>query len=388
MKVTFFTKEYPPQVYGGAGVHIKNLAAQLAKRMQVEVRCIGDQHSDDAQIRVQGYKAWQRMWEGDEPRFNSALGTFSTNLSMVRDPIDADLVHSHTWYAAFAGFMAKQLYGIPYVATVHSLEPLRPWKEEQLGRSYHLTTWIERVALENADKIVAVSNHSKGEILENFKVDEARIEVIHNGIDLDVWKTSDSVDARRAFEIDQDYILFLGRTSRQKGMVHLIDAMDYLDKDVRLVCCTSAPDTPEIEAEIAAKVAGQPRVQWINTQLREEQYIELYSHAKVFACPSIYEPFGIINLEAMACETPVVASAVGGIQEVVVDGKTGYLVPPADPKALADKINVLLRDPELAIQMGQAGRQRVEEHFSWSSIADKTHKMYAGLLEDAARETK
>ena len=386
MKVTFFTKEYPPHVYGGAGVHIKNLAAQLAKRMQVEVRCMGEQHSQDPQLDVQGYKAWQRMWQGDEPRFNSALGTFSTNLSMVRDPIDADLVHSHTWYAAFAGFMAKQLYGIPYVATVHSLEPLRPWKEEQLGRSYHLTTWIERVALENADRIIAVSRHSKGEILENFDVDEARIEVIHNGIDLDVWKASDSEDARRAFDIDQDYILFLGRTSRQKGMVHLIDAMDYVDKDVRLVCCTSAPDTPEIEAEIAAKIAAQPRVQWINTQLREEQYIELYSHAKVFACPSIYEPFGIINLEAMACETPVVASAVGGIQEVVVDGKTGFLVPPAESQALADKINVLLRDPALAKELGLAGRKRVEDHFSWSSIADKTLKMYQGLIDAAAGE--
>lgn len=380
MKVTFFTKEYPPQVYGGAGVHIKNLAAQLAKRIQVEVRCIGDQRSDDPQLTVRGYKAWQRMWQGDEAKFNSALGTFSTNLSMVRDHIDADLVHSHTWYAAFAGFMAKQLYGIPYVATVHSLEPLRPWKEEQLGRSYHLTTWIEREALQNADRIVAVSKHSRGEILDNFDVDAARIEVIHNGIDLDVWQPSDSVATRRAFDIDGDYILFLGRTSRQKGMVHLIDAMQYVDKDVRLVCCTSAPDTPEIEAEIAAKVAGQPRVQWINTQLREEQYIELYSQARVFACPSIYEPFGIINLEAMACETPVVASAVGGIQEVVVDGETGFLVPPADPKALADKINLLLRDPDLARQYGQAGRRRVEQHFSWSSIADKTLQMYQGLL--------
>lgn len=381
MKVTFFTKEYPPNVYGGAGVHIKNLAAQLAKQIAVEVRCIGEQHSDDPQLTVRGYKAWQRMWEGDEARFNSTLGTFSTNLSMVRDGIDADLVHSHTWYAAFAGFMAKQLYGIPYVATVHSLEPLRPWKEEQLGRSYHLTTWVERVALENADKIVAVSRHSKGEILDNFAVDEARIEVIHNGIDLDVWRPSNALDTRRAFDIDQDYILFLGRTSRQKGMVHLIDAMQYVDPDVRLVCCTSAPDTPEIEAEIAERIAQQPRVQWINTQLREEQYIELYANAQVFACPSIYEPFGIINLEAMACETPVVASAVGGIQEVVVPGKTGFLVPPADPVALADKINVLLRDRDLARQMGLAGRKRVEDHFSWSSIADKTLAMYQSLLQ-------
>jgi starch synthase len=265
---------------------------------------------------------------------------------------------------------------------VHSLEPLRPWKEEQLGRSYHLTTWVEKVALEGADRVVAVSENSKGEILENFAVDPARLRVIHNGIDLEVWRPRDSEETRRAWEIEGDYILFVGRTSRQKGMVHLIDAMKMVDPGVRLVCCTSAPDTPEIEQEIADKIAQEPRVLWINTLLREEQYIELYTHATVFACPSVYEPFGIINLEAMACETPVVASAVGGIKEVVVPEQTGYLVPPADPAALAEHINKILRDRGMARRMGLAGRKRVEDHFSWASIADKTQAMYEELVAE------
>ena len=380
MKVTFFTREYPPNVYGGAGVHIKNLSRQLAKLIDVDVRCIGDQASEDPRFHVKGYQGWSRMWESGDPKFNSALSTFSANLSMVRDRIDADIVHSHTWYGSLAGFMAKMLYDIPFVATVHSLEPLRPWKEEQLGRSYHLTTWVEKVALESADRVVAVSENSRAEILELFDVDPERVVVIYNGIDLDVWNPSDSQATRKAFDVAEDYILFLGRTSRQKGMVHLIEAMKHVDPGVQLVCCTSAPDTPEVEAEIAEKVAGEPRVLWINTLLREDQYIELYTHARVFACPSVYEPFGIINLEAMACETPVVASAVGGIKEVVIPGETGYLVPPADPQALAESINNVLRDKRKARAMGLAGRQRVEEHFAWSSIAKRTLGMYEGLI--------
>lgn len=382
MKVTFFTREYPPNVYGGAGVHIKNLSRQLGRLMEVDVRCVGDQASDEKGFRVRGYQGWNRMWQDGDPKFNSALGTFSANLAMVRDPIDSDLVHSHTWYGSLAGHMAKLLYDVPFVATVHSLEPLRPWKEEQLGRSYHLTTWVEKVALENADRIVAVSNNARAEILDLFKVEPQRVEVIYNGIDLEVWNPSQSEDARKAFEVAEDYILFVGRTSRQKGMVHLIDAMEFVDPGIQLVCCTSAPDTPEVEAEIAAKVAGQPRVLWINTLLREDQYIELYTHARVFACPSVYEPFGIINLEAMACETPVVASAVGGIKEVVIPGQTGLLVSPADPPALAEAINTVLRDRKQARDMGLAGRKRVEEHFAWSAIAKKTLGMYERLLEE------
>jgi glycogen synthase len=390
MKVTFFSREFPPHVYGGAGVHLKNLAAELARSIEVEVRCIGDQDVRDGRLRVHGYQAWPRMWEGEDKLFNSTLGTFSANLSQVRDRIDADVVHSHTWYGAFAGYMAKVLYGIPYVATVHSLEPLRPWKEEQLGRSYHLTAWIEKLALENADRIVAVSQDSRREILELFDVDPGRVVVITNGIDLTVWNRVESRATCQAYGIEDDYILFVGRTSRQKGMVHLIDAMRDVDPGVRLVCCTSAPDTPAVEEEIGAKVVAEPRCLWINTLLREEQYIELYSNATLFACPSVYEPFGIINLEAMACERPVVASAVGGIREVVVPETTGLLVPPADPRALAQAINRVLRDRAWAKSLGLAGRRRAEEHFSWASVAEKTKRMYEELLEarTAAQERR
>src|SRR6516165_1628502 len=380
MKVCFISREYPPHVYGGAGVHVRNLTGELAQVMDVEVRCFGDQDFTRGRLRVKGYQPWDRVTDGPEKKFNSALGTFSTDLSVVRDPVDADIVHGHTWYASMAGFMAKVLYDVPFVATVHSLEPLRPWREEQLGRSYHLTAWIERVALEAADRVVAVSTQSKGEIVANFNIPPERVAVIHNGIDLDTWKPSPAVATRQAYGIEGDYILFVGRTCRQKGMVHLLEAMKHVTPGVRLVCCTSAPDTPQIEAEIAAKVKETPRCLWINTLLSEEQYTELYSHCAVFACPSVYEPFGIINLEAMACERPVVASAVGGIPEVVIPGKTGLLVPPADPRALADALNRVLRDRVTAHAMGLAGRRRVEEQFSWAAISARTRRMYEELL--------
>ncbi len=380
MKVTLFSREYPPHVYGGAGVHVKNLARELSRLTSVEVRCFGDLDVRGEGLVVKGYQAWSRMWEGDDARFNPTLGALSTNLSMVRDRIDADVVHSHTWYGALAGFMAKVLYDVPYVATVHSLEPLRPWKEEQLGRSYHLTSFVERVALEHADRIIAVSKSSREEIINLFPVAPEKVVVLHNGIDLGVWRHTASDATRKAFEIEGDYILFVGRTSRQKGMEHLLEAMKHIDPGVRLVCCTSAPDTPEIEAEMAAKIAEEPRVIWINTLLREDQYIELYSQAAIFCCPSVYEPFGIINLEAMACERPVVASAVGGIPEVVVPEVTGLLVPPADPLALAAALNRLLRDRALATRMGKSGRARVEELFSWEAIARKTLSLYEELV--------
>ncbi|NLC71607.1 MAG: glycogen synthase [Desulfuromonadaceae bacterium] len=377
MKVTLLTKEYPPHIYGGAGVHVKNLAAQLAALMEVEVRCIGEQESRRHHLSVKGYQPWERVWE---EKFTSVLGTFSANLAMVGKRVDADVIHAHTWYASLAGFMAKMLYNVPFVATVHSIEPLRPWKEEQLGRSYHLTNWAEKIALENADRIIAVSHNSRAEILQHFDVQPERIAVIHNGIDISTWKPSAARATRRKWAIPRDYILFVGRTSRQKGMKHLIQAMERIDPGVTLVCCTSAPDTPEVEQEIAALVARQPRVLWINELLREEQYVEIYSHAQLFVCPSIYEPFGITNLEAMACEKPVVASAVGGIPEVVVPGETGYLVPPADPRALAEAINTVLRDRRKAKQMGRAGRKRVEERFTWQAIAWKTMDLYRSLL--------
>ncbi|MFH1618807.1 MAG: glycogen synthase [bacterium] len=382
MKATIISREYPPDVYGGAGVHVKFLARELARRMQVEVRCFGEQDSSESNPTVKGYRAWERMWEGEEPRFNSLLGTFSTDLSMVRDRMDSDIVHTHTWYASLAGYMARTLYGIPFIATVHSLEPLRPWKEEQLGRSYELSSWAEKLALENADRVIAVSKHSREDVLKFFNIKPERLAVIHNGIDLNLYRPLGTDGTRRAFGIGKDYILFVGRVSRQKGIEHLIDAVQWLDPGVQCVCCTSAPDTKEFEDEIRAKIAGEPRIVWINSLLREEQYVELYSNARVFACPSVYEPFGIINLESMACETPVVASAVGGILETVVDGVTGLLVEPANPRALADAINRLLRDRPLAEKLGKNGRRRVEEHFSWTTIAERTEKLYEEVIRE------
>ncbi|MBI4677543.1 MAG: glycogen synthase [Elusimicrobia bacterium] len=382
MKVTIISREYPPNVYGGAGVHVKFLARELAKRMQVDVRCFGEVDVSDPALAVKGYRAWERMWEGTEPKFNSVLGTFSVALSMVRDKMDSDLVHTHTWYAALAGFMAKTLYGIKFIATVHSLEPLRPWKEEALGRSYQLSAWAEKLALESADRVIAVSKHSREDVLKHFSVKPEKVAVIHNGIDLNLYRPLSTDGTRKAFDIGKDYVLFVGRVSRQKGIEHLVEAVQYLDDGVQCVACTSAPDTKEFEDEIRAKIAKQPRIIWINSLLREEQYVELYSNARVFACPSVYEPFGIINLESMACKTPVVASAVGGILETVVDGETGLLVEPAKPRALADAINRLLRDRPLAEKLGENGRRRVEDHFSWTSIAERTEKLYQEVLAE------
>jgi glycogen synthase len=383
MKVTIISKEYPPHVYGGAGVHVKYLTRELARTMEVEVRCFGEQRLQEGNLTVRGYEPWPRMSQGDEPRFNSTLDTFSVDLSVVRDRIDSDVVHTHTWYASLAGYMAKLLYEVPLVVTVHSLEPLRPWKEEQLGRSFLLSTWAEKLALESADRIIAVSRHERDDILDLFDVKADRVVVIHNGIDLELYRRVHTDATRKQFGIVSDYVLFVGRTSRQKGMEHLIDAMQWVDEPLRCVCCTSAPDTRKVEEEMAVRVAAQPRVTWINTLLKEEQYVELYSNARVFVCPSVYEPFGIINLESMACETPIVASAVGGILETVVAGETGILVEPGNPRLLADGINALLRNREMAEKFGKAGRRRVEQHFSWTSIAGKIRRLYEEVAEEA-----
>ncbi len=388
MKVTVITKEYPPNIYGGAGVHVKFLVKELARRVQVDVRCFGEQETREPSLRVKGYRAWERMWEGKETKFNSVLGTFSVNLSMVRDRVDSDIVHSHTWYGALAGYMAKTLYNVPYVATVHSLEPLRPWKEEQLGRSYHLSAWVENLALQNADRIIAVSRNSREDIIKLFNVKPERVAVVHNGIDLNLYRPLKENGTRKAFGIGKDYVLFVGRVSRQKGIEYLIDAVKWLKPGTQCVCCTSAPDTKEFEEEIRDKISAEPRVVWINSLLREEQYVELYSNARVFACPSVYEPFGIINLEAMACETPVVASAVGGILETVVDGETGFLVEPANPRALAEGINCLLKNRNLAEKFGKNGRRRVEKNFSWATIAKKTLDLYREVIEEKKVRSK
>jgi len=309
------------------------------------------------------------------------------------------LVHCHTWYSHWGGILAKLNYGVPLVVTVHSLEPLRPWKREQLGGGYDFTCWLERTAIEMADAVIAVSTETKADILRLFNVPEERVPVIYNGIDLDEYRKVSGTAALRGYGIDPEmpYLLFVGRITRQKGIIHLVNAIRHLDPGFQVVLCAGAPDTPEIAAEMKAAVAAvhRPGVIWIEEMVPKAAAVELYSHAAVFCCPSIYEPFGIINLEAMACETPVVASAVGGIKEVVVDGETGFLVPleqmresPFEPlhpeafsKALADRINRLMADPALRERMAKAGRRRVEEQFGWGVIAGQTEALYRRLIK-------
>ncbi|HHY47293.1 MAG TPA: glycogen synthase [Firmicutes bacterium] len=382
LTVSIFTNEYPPNVYGGAGVHVDYLSRALAKLMYVEVRCFGDQRLDCANLRVKGYGPWDLMVEGIEGGPARIFRPMTTDIAMVRDPVTSDIVHCHTWYTFLAGFLAKTLYGVPLVVTVHSLEPLRPWKEEQLGRAYKLSSWFEEVGVKAADRIVAVSGSMKGDILSCYHVPEDRIVVIHNGIDLEEYRRDlgQAEAVRRKYGIGERYILFVGRISRQKGIMHLLDAAPLLPGDIKIVLCASAPDTRELEDELRERIKYLGNVIWIDKMLPKEELIGLYSGASVFACPSIYEPFGIINLEAMACEVPVVASAVGGIKEVVIDGETGFLVPPGDPAELALAINRVLEDRSLARSFGQKGRRRVEDHFSWDAVAKKTREMYLDLL--------
>ena len=378
MKVTFISKEYPPNVYGGAGVHVRYLVQELRKLIDVEVRTFGDQDITEKEYRVKGYSSIGDF-DGD-PRISKALDTLGIDLSIVNDVMDSDIVHTHTWYAAFAGFLAKILYNNKFVLTSHSLEPLRPWKEEQLGAGYRLSSWVEKLGIENADRVVAVSKMMKKDILKYFNIDEKKIAVIYNGIDTRKWKETLTDHTLKEYGIDEEYVLFVGRTTKQKGMIYLIEAAK--DIKAKVVFCTSAPDTPEIEQMLTEKMNETTNTLWINKLLKEEQYIELYSNASVFACPSIYEPFGIINLEAMACKTPVVASKVGGIKEVVVEGETGFFVEPKKPKELAEKINILLNDTLLAKKFGENGRKRVEEYFDWRIIAKQTKEMYEKLLDE------
>lgn len=385
LKVTMFTNEYPPYIYGGAGVHVDYLSRALSKIMKVEVRSFGDQKVEGERLSVKGYKGWDAIKRAADPKLAKALEPFSADLLMAGDAVDSDVVHCHTWYTFMAGFLAKMLYGLPLVTTIHSLEPLRPWKREQLGTGYDLSTWMERTGIENSDKVIAVSKGMKEDIISVYGIPGDRIEVIYNGIDLEEYKPSASDEARRKYGVKDKYILFVGRVTRQKGITHLVDAAQYLPGDVQVVLCAGAPDTKEIQEEMEAKVKHRPNILWINEMVSRKDVIELYSNAMVFVCPSIYEPFGIINLEAMACHTPVVASAVGGILEVVVDGETGLLVEPGKPKELAAAITRLLGDPALRRRMGDAGRKRVEEKFSWDTIAAQTKELYARVKAQAAR---
>lgn len=398
-KVALFTNEYPPNVYGGAGVHVEYLSRAMAKLVPVEVRCFGSQQVDDPQLRVRGYPLWEETRRGTDPRFGGAIDAFARSLLMAKDTLDASVVHCHTWYTDMGGLIAGKLWGVPYVLTIHSLEPLRPWKVEQLGNAYHLSSWMERTAIEQADAIVAVSKETREDILRLFNVAPERVHVIYNGIDLQEYRRAETNAAVMKYGLDPDrpFVLFVGRITRQKGIIHLVNAIPQIDPGLQVVLCAGAPDTPEIGAEMQERVAAvsaeREGVIWIREMLSRPDVIELYSHATVFCCPSVYEPFGIINLEAMACETAVVASAVGGIKEVVVPEETGILVDlelkpgtfdPVDPaafsSALAAGINRVARSAILRTRFETNGRRRVEEHFSWDAIAQKTVELYQSLV--------
>ncbi|MEN8185855.1 MAG: glycogen synthase [Bacteroidota bacterium] len=400
MKTLFYTREFPPYVYGGAGVHVEYLAAELAKLMEVDVRSFGDQDEKSGNLTVKGFPFDNPAFDNTNDKLKAVLKTLSTCIHMNADDIDADVVHCHTWYAHFAGIVAKLSYGIPLVITTHSLEPLRPWKREQLGRGYDTSSWVEKTAIEMADAIIAVSKETKDDVLKHFDVDEEKIEVIYNGINLQEYVVTEETSTLEEYGIDKSkpYVLFVGRITRQKGIIHLVNAIKYIDPDTQVVLCAGAPDTPEIAKEMEDSVnevkKTRDNVIWIDKMLDKKEVIQLYSHADVFCCPSIYEPFGIINIEAMACETAVVASAVGGIKEVVVNGETGILVPleqqneapfePVDPdkfsKDLADGINELIKNQDLAKKMAKNGRKRVEETFDWAAIAKQVEELYKSLI--------
>jgi len=401
MRVGIFTREYPPLVYGGAGVHVDYLSRELASQIEVEVHCWGSQHSDSRNLHVRGAEPWAEISNGTDGKFKGALEAFSLNLTQIKALEGIDIVHTHTWYVSMAGFLAKKLYGVPFVLTTHSLEPLRAWKAEQLGSGYAMSSWMERTAILDADAVIAVSQGTKADIQKAYPdVDPDRIHVIYNGIDLAEYQKTSETKALTDHGVDPavPYVLFVGRITRQKGVTHLVDAIRYLPADTQIVLCAGAPDTPEIATELREKVDAarkdHPRIIWIEKMVSRQETIQFYSHARVFCCPSVYEPFGIINLEAMACRAPVVASATGGIKEVVVDDKTGYLVPfdqdpvtsfPRDPvkfaQDLAARINELLRHPEKCKRFGDAGRQRVEDIFSWTAIAHQTIDLYKRLID-------
>jgi glycogen synthase len=398
MKSLFLTNEYPPHIYGGAGVHVEYLTRELAKLMDVEVRCFGDQQSNDNPV-VRGTGLDNADWTCPA-NLKSVFGAMQRCLDFNTRGIDAQIVHLHTWYSHFGGILAKLNYGVPMVLTVHSLEPLRPWKREQLGGGYDFTVWLERTALEMADAVIAVSEETKFDLLRLFNLDPHKIHVIHNGIDPEEYRRVEAPDVLRKHGVDPDtpFVLFVGRITRQKGIIHLVRAIAHMNPGIQVVLCAGAPDTPEIETEMQAAVteaqALHGKVVWIRSMLPAAEKIAMYSHADVFCCPSIYEPFGIINLEAMACETAVVASSVGGIKEVVVHGETGLLVsldqqnespfealePERFARDLADAVNLLMADPAKRRAMAEAGRRRAVERFSWTSIAHRTQLLYERLL--------
>jgi glycogen synthase len=400
MKILFMTNEFPPYIYGGAGVHVEYLSRELAKLAEVEVRSFHEQSYVEGGLTVRGSKVDATQFSGCPVPLISPLRALATCLAFNGQGIQADIVHCHTWYTHFGGVLAKLLYGVPLVITVHSLEPLRPWKREQIGRGHDLSSWVEKTALELADAVIAVSKSTADDVRRLFSVDPSRLKVIANGIDTEEYKPvrRPEVLARYGVDYHGPYVLFVGRMTRQKGLRYLLAAAEQIAPDMQIVLCAGESDTPALQAELEATVAElksrRPGIVWIPEMVDRPSAIALYSHATVFCCPSIYEPFGIINLEAMACGTPVVGANVGGIPEVVVDGETGFIVdahlspdPPHDPSdgpafsaGLAEAINRLAADPELARRMGDAGRKRVVDVFSWQSIAKQTLELYKTLV--------
>ncbi|MGH3129714.1 MAG: glycogen synthase [Gaiellaceae bacterium] len=391
MKVAMLTREYPPDVYGGAGVHVEYLAREVGRLVPLEVRCFGADRD--------GARAFRPPAELDGA--NAALQTMAVDLAMAADLDGAELVHSHTWYANLAGHVSKLLHGVPHVATTHSLEPMRPWKAEQLGGGYQLSSFCERTALEAADAVVAVSPAMRDDVLTAYPaLDPARVHVILNGIDAEQYRPDDSTDVLERYGVDpgRPSVVFVGRITRQKGLSYLLDAAPQIDSRAQIVLAAGAPDTEEIAREAADKEervrAERGSIVWLEGMLEKREVIQLLSHAAVFVCSSIYEPLGIVNLEAMACGAAVVATRTGGIPEVVVEGETGLLVPfddydeatrePRDPERfaadIAERVNALLADPELARRFGEAGRKRAVERFSWRAIAEETVELYRSLF--------
>jgi starch synthase len=377
------TREYPPEIYGGAGVHVGHLVPELRARCTVDVHCFGAARAD---ARAHGVAV-------ELATANVALQTLSADLAMADAVGEVDLVHSHTWYANMAGHLARTLYGVPHVVTAHSLEPRRPWKAEQLGGGYRVSSWVERTAYEHADAVIAVSDGMRADVLDCYPtVHPDRVHVVRNGIDARTYRPVTDTDAVRALGADpaRPIVAFVGRITRQKGVGHLLAAAHHLDPGAQLLMCAGTPDTPEIDAETRAAVAElsavRPGVLWVPQMLSTETVRQVLSAATVFACPSVYEPLGIVNLEAMACGTAVVASDVGGIPEVVDDGVTGLVVPYSeqDPEGfqhlLAERINELLADPARVGEMGDAGRKRAVSEFSWATVAERTVALYAQLL--------
>jgi starch synthase len=385
MRVAVISREYPPEVYGGAGVHVEFLVRELRKLVDVDVHCFG---AERAEAGVHGYGTPPRLAEA-----NSALRTLGTDVEITASLAGADVLHSHTWYANLAGVLGAQLHGAPHVLTAHSLEPQRPWKAEQLGGGYRIALWAERQAYETADAIVAVSYGMRADVLDCYPfVDPAKVHVIHNGIDTALYAPAHSQDTLDRYGVDPERpsAIFVGRITRQNGLRHLLNAAVQFDPSVQLILCAGAPDTPEIAAETGAAVdhlaATRSGVIWIRDMLPRDSLVQLLTHATVFVCPSVYEPLGIVNLEAMACETAVVASAVGGIPEVVADGLTGTLVPyhavstDEFEAGLAEAVNALSADPARAEAMGRAGRERAVHEFGWDTIAHRTVELYESLL--------